>query len=190
MKFHRSDSLRVAVLGSGTISRRDPVYCQAVKLGKSLAEAGFTVCHGGYGGVMEAVAKGCRVGGGVNTGVIVGKSASSTPGAEKLFKHPVLSGVNPWVDAEIRMPSWEKRLLKLVEMGQAYIFLDGATGTLNELFFVWEMANKELHGKPVIILGKRLRRFVKLLKKDPAVKIPGNFHLAASISQSIQLLRK
>jgi len=164
---------RIAVLGSGAVKEKSPTYQQALKLGSALAKAGFNICHGGYGGVMEAVAKGCHQADGYNTGITIGKA---------------LSKVNPYADVEIRMPSWQGRLLKLIEISDAYIFCDGATGTLNELFFVWEMANRKLHQKPIIVLGKRLQQIVRFFKREPSVKIPPCFYLASSISQAIKTL--
>ena len=169
----RSAIRRVVVFGSGTVKDNSSVYKQAVTLGIKLAKEGFHVYHGGYGGVMEAVARGVKGAGGYNAGVTIGKS---------------LNDANPWAEVAIKMPSWQKRLFKLIEKGEAYVFLDGATGTLNELFFVWEMANNKLHKKPMIILGRQLRRLVRLLKKDPSLRIPGNFHLASSISEAIKIL--
>lgn len=164
---------RVAVLGSGTAKENTPSYKQALILGRKLALGGFTVYHGGYGGVMEAVARGVKEAGGHNVGVTIGKS---------------LSRANPWADAEIKADSWKERLFKLIEKGEAYVFLDGATGTLNELFFIWEMANKKLHKKPMILLGKRLHRLVRFLKTDPALRVPEQFYLVTSISQAVRLL--
>lgn len=80
------------------------------------------------------------------------------------------------------------RLLKWIDGGDAYIFLDGATGTLNELFFVWEMVNKKLMSKPIILLGRRLRSLVNVLKKDPALEILSNFYLVPTIPQAIKRL--
>lgn len=162
------------MLGSGTVQPGDAVYQQAVRLGRILAKAGFRVCHGGYGGVMEAVARGCHEAGGSNTGITIRK---------KLTRH------NPWVTNGIPMPSWQARLLKLIEMGDAYVFLDGATGTLNELFFVWEMANRKLITKPIILLGKQLHALVKFLRKDPSLKIPQNLHLASSMTKVLAFLK-
>jgi uncharacterized protein (TIGR00730 family) len=164
---------RVSVLGSGKVFEKDPVYQQAVRLGRALARKGFSVCHGGYGGVMEAVAKGCRLAGGQNTGVTV-------RGASKK--------VNMQVDAEIKMPSWKERIFKLIEMGDAYVFLDGATGTLAELFTVLEMTNRGLLSKPVIILGRRLHKLMKFLKKDIPMEIPQNLYLTPSIAQAVKIL--
>jgi uncharacterized protein (TIGR00730 family) len=164
---------RISVLGSGKVCEKNPVYQQAVRLGQALAQEGFSVCHGGYGGVMEAVAKGCRLSGGQNTGITI-------RGASKK--------INPQSDTEIRMPSWKKRLFKLIEMGDAYVFLDGAIGTLAELFVVLEMTNRGLLSKPIIILGKRLHKLMRFLKKDISVKIPQNSYLTPSIAQAVKIL--
>ena len=112
---------RVSVFGSGKVREKDPAYQQAVKLGQALAQEGFTVFHGGFGGVMEAVSKGSQKTKGRNIGVTI-------RGASKK--------ANPFVDAEIKMPCWQSRLFKLIEKGDAYVFLDGATGTLAELFVI------------------------------------------------------
>ena len=165
---------RVSVLGSGKVPEKDPGYRQAVELGQALAQKGFTIFHGGFGGVMEAVAKGSRKAKGRNIGVTL---------------RGVSKKVNPLVDAEIKMPCWQSRLFKLIKKGEAYIFLDGATGTLAELFVVLEMTNRGLLKKPIIILGKKLRSLLRVLKKDPHFDLPRTLHSVASIRQTVQLLQ-
>ena len=59
----------IAVLGSSRAQPGDPVYAQALALGRALAEAGFAVCNGGYGGIMEAVSRGAGAAGGHVVGV-------------------------------------------------------------------------------------------------------------------------
>ncbi len=166
---------RISVLGSGKVRAGDPVYQQAVKLGKALGQEGFTVFHGGFRGVMEAVARGSREAKGRNVGVTI-------RGASKK-EHSL-------VDAEIKMPCWQSRLFKLIEMGEAYVFLEGATGTLAELFVVIEMTNRGLLKKPIIILGKKLKLFLRMLKKDPHFDLPRTVHFAASIPQVMKLLKR
>ena len=166
---------RISVLGSGKVPGKDPVYRQAAELGQALAQKGFTLFHGGFGGVMEAVAKGSQKAKGRNIGVTI-------RGASKK--------VNPFVDAEIRMPCWQSRLFKLIEKGEAYIFLDGATGTLAELFVVLEMTNRGLLKKPIIILGKKLKSLLRILKKDPYFDLPRTLYSAASIRQTVRLLQR
>ncbi|MFH1800680.1 MAG: LOG family protein [Candidatus Omnitrophota bacterium] len=165
---------RISVLGSGKVPEKDPVYRQAVELGQVLAQKGFTIFHGGFGGVMKAVAKGSQKAKGRNIGVTI-------RGASKK--------ANPLVDAEIRMPCWQSRLFKLVEKGEAYIFLDGATGTLAELFVILEMTNRGLLSKPIIILGKRLHKLMRFLKKDISVNIPQSLSLTSSTAQAVKILR-
>ena len=166
---------RISVLGSGKVPGKDPVYRQAAELGQALAQKGFTIFHGGFGGVMEAVAKGSQKAKGRNIGVTI-------RGASKK--------VNPFVDAEIKVPCWQSRLFKLVEKGEAYIFLDGATGTLAELFVILEMTNRGLLKKPIIILGKKLKSLLRILKKDPYFDLPRTLYFAASIRQTVRLLQR
>lgn len=176
MPRRSKDSIRrVSVLGSGKVREKDPTYRQAVQLGKALAREGLTIFHGGFGGIMEAVAKGSRLAAGRNVGVTI-------RGASKK--------ANPYIDAEIKMPCWQSRLFKLIEMGDAYIFLDGATGTFAELFIVLEMTNRGLLGKPIIILGKKLNSLLRQLQKDPHFGLPSTLYFANSISQAIKLLTR
>ena len=164
----------VAVLGSGKVRKKDPVYLQAVALGQALARENFVVCHGGYGGVMEAVAKGCRFAGGHNTGITIRGASKKT---------------SPWTDTEIKMPSWQSRLFKLIEMGDAYVFWDGASGTLAELFVVLEMTNRGLLQKPIIILGKKLSKLLRSLAKDPNFDLPPQVVFVISAEQATRHLK-
>lgn len=102
-------------------------YRQAQRLGKLLAEAGLAVCNGGYGGLMEASARGARAG----RGHTVGVTCVLWP-----------AQANRWIVEEIRTTSFMERLRMLIERGDAYIVLPGGTGTLAELALAWEMMNK------------------------------------------------
>jgi uncharacterized protein (TIGR00725 family) len=50
----------ITVFGSSRPQEGDADYAEARALGEHLAKAGFAVCSGGYGGVMEAVSRGAR----------------------------------------------------------------------------------------------------------------------------------
>ncbi len=110
--------------------------------GARLAQAGFAVCTGGYGGVMEAVSRGARESGGRVLAV-----------TSSFFK----SRVNRWVEEETRMDTWQERLFELVRLGDGYVACKGGTGTLVELAVVWEMLNKKAHGASSVC---RARRFL------------------------------
>jgi uncharacterized protein (TIGR00725 family) len=133
------DEKIVTVFGSSRPRGGDAEYEEAWELGKKLAERGLAICTGGYGGVMEAVSRGAKEGGGKTYGVTA-----------EFFQ----GKVNDWVDVEVRRKTWEERLFGLIEMGDGFVACKGGTGTLVELALVWEMLNKSvMQAKPVVVFG-------------------------------------
>jgi uncharacterized protein (TIGR00725 family) len=131
---------RITVFGSSRAREGDGDYEEARALGKALAEHGFAVCSGGYGGVMEAVSRGAKESGGRVYGVTA-----------EFFARKA----NAWVDVEVRKKSWEERLFELIRLGDGFVACKGGTGTLVELAVVWEMLNKSVIGaKPCVVLGE------------------------------------
>ncbi len=129
----------VSIFGSGKVKENSNEYKEAYNLGKLIAEAGYTLCNGGYGGIMEATAKGAKSKGGKTIGVLVESFGTES---------------NEYIDEKIITKSLFDRLSTLIKLGQAYIILPGATGTLVELAIVWEFINKGLMNiKPIIIIG-------------------------------------
>ena len=129
----------VTVFGSSRPREGDADYEEARELGRILGETGFSVCSGGYNGVMAAVSRGAKEAGAKTYGVTA-----------EFFSVKV----NPWIDEEIRVRTWEERLFKLVSLADGYIACKGGTGTLVELAVVWEMLNKAvMSGKPFAVLG-------------------------------------
>src|ERR1044072_2622591 len=59
----------VTIFGGSKCRESDPEYAQAREVGATLAEAGFTICTGGYLGVMEAGPRGGPAKGGRVLGV-------------------------------------------------------------------------------------------------------------------------
>jgi len=129
----------ITVFGSSRPRPGDPDYREARGLGKALAERGFAVCSGGYGGVMEAVSHGAKEAGGKTYGVTA-----------EFFKQKA----NEWVDVEVRKKTWEERLFGLIELGDGFVACKGGTGTLVELAVLWEMLNKAVMvAKPFAVVG-------------------------------------
>ena len=129
----------ITVFGSSRPREGEPDYEEARALGRVLAESGFAVCSGGYGGVMEAVSRGAKDAGGQTYGVTA-----------EIFARPA----NAWVDKEVRLKTWQDRLFELIRLGHGFVASKGGTGTLVELAVVWEMLNKSvMTGKPLAILG-------------------------------------
>jgi hypothetical protein len=131
----------ITVFGSSRPREGHADYESARELGRRLAERGFAVCTGGYGGTMEGVSRGAKESGGRVIGVTARAFGAKT---------------NRWVDEEIRMDTWQERLFELIRRGDGYVACKGGTGTLVELAVVWEMQNKGLMGrkKPFVVLGE------------------------------------
>lgn len=129
----------ITVFGSSRPRENDADYQEAVQLGCALGKAGFDVCTGGYGGVMEAVSRGAKSFHAMTYGVTA-----------EFFKIPP----NAWIDKEIRMDDWQQRLFELIRIGDGFVACKGGTGTLAEIAVVWEMLNKSvIQGKPFVVLG-------------------------------------
>ncbi|MGB7846162.1 MAG: LOG family protein [Candidatus Acidiferrum sp.] len=130
----------ITAFGSSRPREGDGDYEEARALGKALAEHGFAVCSGGYGGVMEAVSRGAKDAGGKVYGVTA-----------EFFARKA----NSWIDVEVRKETWEERLFELIRMGDGFVACKGGTGTLVELAVVWEMLNKSvMNAKPCVVLGE------------------------------------
>jgi uncharacterized protein (TIGR00725 family) len=144
----------VSVFGTGRAKPSEAVFALAERLGRQLAEAGFVVANGGYGGTMLAAAKGATEAG----GTVVGVTCSA-------FKNSV---ANEYVVREIVTGSLDERLDTLVRLGQGYVVLPGGTGTLLELAKVWELKNKKFldRAKPIVLLGDFWRSLVDLVCQD------------------------
>src|SRR5215469_12832427 len=129
----------ITVFGSSRPCENHADYHQAFLLGCELGKAGFAVCSGGYGGVMEAVSRGAK------------SRRARTYGVTAEFFQ---AKPNAWVDREIRMADWRERLFELVRIADGFVACKGGTGTLVELAVVWEMLNKSvISGKPLVVLG-------------------------------------
>ena len=144
----------ITIFGTGRAKEGDSAYQLAYEVGKLLAEAGFTIANGGYGGTMLAAAKGAAE----TDGEIVGVTCSA-------FKN---STANKYVTREIVTGSLDERLDTLIKLGQAYVVLPGGTGTLLELAKVWELKNKGFlkTNKPIILLGGFWKPLVELVTSD------------------------
>jgi uncharacterized protein (TIGR00730 family) len=146
----------ISIFGTGKAREGDPFYKIAEETGRILAQAGFAIANGGYGGTMAAAAKGASEAGGEVIGVTC-----------KAFKN---SRANQYITREISTNSLDKRLDTLIRLGQAYIVLPGGTGTLLELAKVWELKNKGFleKKKPIILIGKFWNPLIEILSiEDP-----------------------
>jgi uncharacterized protein (TIGR00730 family) len=149
----------VTIFGTATAQSDDPAYLLAYKIGKLLAQAGFTIANGGYGGTMLASAKGASKAGGETIGVTC-----------KAFGR---GGANDYIKREIVTATLDERLDTLIKLGLGYVVLPGATGTLLELAKVWELKNKGFMpaDKPIILMGKFWRPLADLIATVDAASL-------------------
>ncbi len=142
----------ITIFGSAVPKTGDEQYEFAYQLGKKLSESGYAICSGGYAGIMEAASKGAYDYGGTIYGITL-EDWKSTP--------------NNYITIEIRTNNLFERINKLIEMGDAYVVLQGGTGTLLELAAVWELINKSLiEPKPVICHSSLWKEIVSLMNEQ------------------------
>lgn len=141
----------VTVFGTSKAEEGDAVFNLAFTVGQQLAQAGFTLANGGYGGTMLAAARGAAQAGGRVMGVTC-----------TAFKR---GRANPYVTEERRTETLSERLAVLIAAGDAYVVLPGGTGTLLELADIWEHRNKGFAGadKPIILVGEFWKPLVEMM---------------------------
>ena len=145
----------VTVFGSSRPREGEADYEEARLLGRALAEEGFVVCSGGYGGVMAGVSRGAKDAGGKTIGVTA-----------DFFKTATL---NAWIDVEVRKKTWQARLFELIRRGDGFVACKGGTGTLVEVAVVWEMLNKSvMKTKPFVALGDFWRPILERVREVEA----------------------
>ena len=154
----------VAVFGSSAGRPGEAAYEAARECGRLLAEAGYAVATGGYGGAMEGCSRGAAEAGGRVVGVTAPAAFPGRPGA------------NRWVQVEIPAPTLTERIHLMLDNSAACIALDGSIGTLTELLMAWNLAFVAgLSGapaRPVVAVGPTWAAVVAYLTaaigSDPA----------------------
>ncbi len=167
------DKQTITIFGTSRAGEGDSAYALAYETGKLLAQAGFTVVNGGYGGTMLAAAKGASEAGGEVIGVTCSAFKNSRP--------------NEYISREVVTASLDERLDRLIQLGQAYVVLPGGTGTLLELAKVWELKNKGFikTDKPIILLGGFWQPLVDLIAGDD----PDSSRYVKTASEPQQVLK-
>lgn len=165
----------VTVFGSSLPHEGSPAYIEAQRLGRLLAEAGYAVCNGGYGGLMEASARGAREAGGHTIGITCA-----------VWSH----AANPFIVEQVHTQSFPERLMTLIQRGDAYAVLPGGTGTLAELALVWEMMNKRAlssgvgNGKLLLAMAPYWQPVIDCLKQEAQLSVEE----PARVSRALELV--
>lgn len=169
----------ITIFGSGRAVSGNGAYSLAAETGRVLAEAGFAIANGGYGGTMLAAAKAAALTG----GQVIGVTCSAFSGT-----------ANKYITRQIVTESLDERLDTLVKLGDGYVVLPGGTGTLLELAKIWELKNKGFleKNKPIILVGKFWIPLVSLIctedtdSRQYLLQAAGPEQLAEILSKYIQ----
>jgi uncharacterized protein (TIGR00730 family) len=154
--------MRISVFGGSAPKPQEPAYQEAYKLGQLIAEAGHTVLTGGYIGTMEAVSRGAAEAGGHVIGVTCDEIESWRP-----------VGPNPWIKEEIRLPTLQDRVEKLIKSCDAAFALPGGVGTLAEIAVMWSLIQTQVITiRPLILIGPGWEKTFTLLYDAHASYIP------------------
>lgn len=142
----------IAVFGGSGVPEGTPVYEDARRLGRLLAEAGYAVMNGGYFGTMAAVSQGAHEAGGRVIGVTV-----------RIFNLQP----NPWLDEERLMDAYLPRLVHLTTVPDGYIAVRGGVGTLTEMSVVWSLLQTgSIPRRPFILMGEHWMRILDVYRQE------------------------
>ena len=130
----------VTIFGGSKCGEESEEYGQAVRVGGLLAERGYTICTGGYLGVMEGASRGAHERGGRVLGIVMNQ-----------FK----SEPNRYLTEKVASAHFYERLQNLIERSVGFIALRGGAGTVTELSLVWnKLQTRVIEPRPLVLLGE------------------------------------
>ena len=140
----------ITIFGGSKCGPDSPEYQEAKDLGRRLAEAGFTICTGGYLGVMEAASRGAREAGGRVYGIVMNQ-----------FKHEP----NRYLTDKVATDHFYDRLQNLITRSVGFVALRGGMGTVTEISLVWnKLTTGVLERRPLVLLGDAWKPVVQAWK--------------------------
>lgn len=151
----RSEERIITIFGGSKCRENSPEYQQAKELGARLAEAGFTICTGGYLGIMEAASRGAREKGGRVFGIVMNQ-----------FK----SEPNRYLTDKVATDHFYDRLQNLITRSVGFVALRGGMGTVTEISLVWnKLQTRVLERRPLVLVGDCWRQVVDCWKQELVV---------------------
>ena len=145
----------ITIFGGSKCRETDPEYMEAIRVGVMLADAGFTICTGGYSGVMEAASRGAHEHGGRVIGMTMNQFTSEP---------------NRYLTEKFPSEHFYERLQRLITRSVGYIALRGGMGTVTEISLVWnKMQTRVLDPRPLVLLGECWPPIVREWQRQLAV---------------------
>lgn len=133
----------VSIFGSARTKPDNPHYQTAVDLARLLVEEGYGIITGGGPGIMEAANKGAQLAGGKSVGLNINL--------------PFETGANPFIDRDksLNHNYFFVRKVMFVKYAQAFVFLPGGYGTLDELFECLTLVQTgTIERIPIVLVGE------------------------------------
>ncbi|RPI62428.1 MAG: TIGR00730 family Rossman fold protein [Planctomycetaceae bacterium] len=131
----------VSVFGSARTPESDFYYKEARKLGRMLAESGFSVITGGGPGIMEAANRGAHDVGGMSVGLNI--------------TLPHEQSANPYATVRLDFHYFFARLVMFVKYACSFVCFPGGYGTLHEFYNSMTLIQTGKAEKfPVVLVGK------------------------------------
>src|ERR671933_1216492 len=145
----------VTIFGGSRCTENDAEYAQAHRVGELLAEAGFTICTGGYLGVMEGASRGAREKGGRVLGIVMNQ-----------FK----AEPNRYLTDKVASAHFYERLQHLITRSVGFIAMRGGMGTVTELSLVWnKMQTRVIEPRPLVLLGDFWPKVIESFRENLVV---------------------
>jgi uncharacterized protein (TIGR00730 family) len=140
----------VTIFGGSKFTEDSPEYQEAKELGGRLARAGFTICTGGYLGIMEAASRGAREHGGRVYGIVMNQFRSEP---------------NRYLTDKVATNHFYERLQNLITRSVGFVALRGGMGTVTEVSLVWNKLQTGVIGKrPIVLIGECWKPVVEAWK--------------------------
>ena len=145
----------VTIFGGAKCCEQDVEYLQARRVGELLADAGYTICTGGYLGVMEGASRGAHERGGRVLGITMNQ-----------FK----AEPNRYLTDKVATEHFYERLQRLITRSVGFVAIRGGMGTVTELSLVWNKIQTGVIGpRPLVLLGDCWPPIVREWKRYLAV---------------------
>jgi uncharacterized protein (TIGR00730 family) len=161
-----SSRVEVAVIGSARIGPGDSRHDDAIRLGAALADAGWTVMTGGYGGLMGATASGAAAHGGHTVGLPMRPWQHLTPDAHH---------------AELRWSDDYAERMRHLLRADVVVALPGGVGTLAEASGVWAAVQTEPGSAGLVLVGDAWARLLDAFAEELVID-PDDCALAHSVA--------
>lgn len=160
----------VSIFGSARAPRHSPIYELATVIAEKIAAKGFGIITGGGPGVMEAANKGAQKVKGASCGISINLPYEEEP--------------NPYIDPKYRLSYryFFVRKVMFIRYAQAFVFLPGGYGTLDELFEALTLIQtKKIRHFPIFLVGteywKGLIQWLKEVPLEEKCLSPKDFEL-------------